>query len=415
MGRPRIPTGTHGEIRCKQVRERTKDQPALWVARTRFRMPTGKFRRLKRSGETDGAAKANLRAEVARLSKEASSRKVSGDTRMAKIIDGWLADERRRVKLGKLSPKTLGDYESRCRVWIRPAIEELIADEVTADVVDQLVKDVEDKTSTATAKSVKVVLRRLCAYGIRRGAFETNPVDALDRLVAGGGLANDIDVMSVEQIGDLHASLVVYAATRAEKGDARGRQLGPRADVYTQLPDMMSCQLSTASRIGEVLAITPEKVDLKNRTVTLDQRIARVKGEGLKIVPGRKGGRPPVTVTVPKWSMPIWRRLVLAAEPGQLLFRTWDGDGIPDPDNVRKRIRAACRSVGYGWVTSHVWRKTTATALGDAGVPSAAIADQLGNTVNIAEKHYRRKQRVVNADLADHLEPLGQGIKEAAR
>lgn len=62
-------------------------------------------------------------------------------------------------------------------------------------------------------------------------------------------------------------------------------------------------------------------------------------------------------------------------------------------------------AVGYGWVTSHVFRKTVATVLDEADLPTTAIADQLGNTRAVAEKHYR-KRRVANQANAEALEDM---------
>lgn len=56
------------------------------------------------------------------------------------------------------------------------------------------------------------------------------------------------------------------------------------------------------------------------------------------------------------------------------------------------RIRGAFADVGYGWVTSHAWRKTVVTILDEADLPTTAITDQLGNTPAVVEGHYRRKR-----------------------
>jgi integrase len=56
-------------------------------------------------------------------------------------------------------------------------------------------------------------------------------------------------------------------------------------------------------------------------------------------------------------------------------------------------------------VTSHVFRKTVGTHLDEADRPTTAIADQLGNSSDIAERHYR-KRRVANQANADALETI---------
>ena len=62
-------------------------------------------------------------------------------------------------------------------------------------------------------------------------------------------------------------------------------------------------------------------------------------------------------------------------------------------------------AAGDGWVTSHVFRKTVATVLDEANLPTTAIADQLGNSPQVIECHYRRK-RVANEATAEVLEMI---------
>ncbi|WP_103335199.1 hypothetical protein [Amycolatopsis sp. CA-126428] len=52
-----------------------------------------------------------------------------------------------------------------------------------------------------------------------------------------------------------------------------------------------------------------------------------------------------------------------------------------------------------------MFRKTVGTVLDEADLPITAIADQLGNTPAVAERHYR-KQRVANVGNAAALEAM---------
>ena len=53
--------------------------------------------------------------------------------------------------------------------------------------------------------------------------------------------------------------------------------------------------------------------------------------------------------------------------------------GPRDPKNTRREVRAALDRAGFGWVTSHSFRKATATTLEEAGLSARVIADQLGH------------------------------------
>jgi integrase len=76
---------------------------------------------------------------------------------------------------------------------------------------------------------------------------------------------------------------------------------------------------------------------------------------------------------VPESSLPMLRRRKLASGGGPL-FPTWNGEWL-DPSNVIHRIQGAFAEVGYGWVTSHVFRKTVASVLDEADLPLSTIAD----------------------------------------
>jgi integrase len=100
----------------------------------------------------------------------------------------------------------------------------------------------------------------------------------------------------------------------------------------------------------------------------------------------------------------MWRRRKLAADTGPL-FPSWNGEWL-DPSNLIHRVREAFDTSGYDWVTSHVFRKTVATVLDEAGLPIGAMADQLGNTRTVAEKHYIAR-RIANDHAAEALNHIG--------
>jgi hypothetical protein len=53
--------------------------------------------------------------------------------------------------------------------------------------------------------------------------------------------------------------------------------------------------------------------------------------------------------------------------------------GWRDPSNTLRAFREARDAAGYDWVTPHVFRKTVATRLDEAGHSARAVADQLGH------------------------------------
>jgi integrase len=59
---------------------------------------------------------------------------------------------------------------------------------------------------------------------------------------------------------------------------------------------------------------------------------------------------------------------------------------------------------GFAWVTSHVFRKTAATILDDAGLSARMVADQLGHARPSMTQDVYLGRRTVDRRTADALE-----------
>ena len=73
--------------------------------------------------------------------------------------------------------------------------------------------------------------------------------------------------------------------------------------------------------------------------------------------------------------------------------------GWRDPSNTHADLRNAFTTAGFDWVTTHVFRKTVATLVDQAGLPSRAAADQLGhaNTSMTTDVYFGRKVAATGA------------------
>lgn len=394
MPRPRTPIGTYGAIHTARIADRT------WEAEARFRMRDGRLRRIRRRGSTRAAAERALKEALAELTDEVAGRAISGATRMAHVARLWLADFEAKVERGERAAKSLYDYSDTVRRHLLPRLGELACREITAGLCDEVLKRIRDDVGAAAAKRARVVLSGICGYAVRHEAMPSNPVRSVEAL--GTGNREEVRVLEGSQRRDFLDKLRAWCE---ETAGGPGR-LGPRARAWVDLPDVAEAMLATGARIGEILAVTGDEVDPAERIVVISHHLVRIKGEGIVRTPLRKGGRPALTLRVPSWSVPMWRRRKLAAGSGPI-FPTWNGT-LVDPSNVMKRFRRACDEIGYPWVSSHAFRKTVATHLGDANLAPTAIGDQLGNTAEVVERAYRRK-RVANEAIAESLESLLDG------
>src|SRR6476469_6547605 len=70
------------------------------------------------------------------------------------------------------------------------------------------------------------------------------------------------------------------------------------------------------------------------------------------------------------------RRAALGVGPEEPVFGTVDG-GFREPRTVSRWLFQIREASAMEWVTTHTWRKTTASVLDGSGITARMIADQL--------------------------------------
>ena len=78
--------------------------------------------------------------------------------------------------------------------------------------------------------------------------------------------------------------------------------------------------------------------------------------------------------------------------------------GLRDPKNTRRDVRHALDRAGFTWVTSHNFRKTTATLLDQAGLSARVIADQLGHARPSMTQDVYMGRKLVDGRAVEALE-----------
>ena len=106
--------------------------------------------------------------------------------------------------------------------------------------------------------------------------------------------------------------------------------------------------------------------------------LVRVRGEGL-LRKGTKSLAGERVLALPPIALSMLRsRFLTGARLEQPLFPDALG-GFGDPANGRREFREARGEEALAWVTSHSFRKTTATILDEAALSARLVADQLGH------------------------------------
>jgi integrase len=103
---------------------------------------------------------------------------------------------------------------------------------------------------------------------------------------------------------------------------------------------------------------------------------------------------------------------IIQRRRGELRFARVDGvvfgspraKALRDPSNTAGDLRVVLDALGFDWVTSHVFRKTVATRLDEAGLSPRQIADQLGHSKPSMTLDVYMGRQVVSSDAARILD-----------
>ncbi len=380
MARPPLGLGTYGTIRFYKT-------DSGYRACTLARGYDGRTRALERHGKTKAAAERALKAALRDRAGEQTNAEIRAESRVSILAEAWYAG------LADLSPITMQAYRDRLDRQILPRLGQLRIRELSVGHLDRHLRGIADEHGVATARMCRSVLSGMCTLAARHDALRQNPVRALGPV--NGRVKKAPRALTVPQLRQLRAAL----------------SYDDRA-IARDLPDLVAFLMATGLRIGEACGLSWDAVDLEAGTVEVRAAAVRVRGQGL-VVKTTKTDAGTRTLVLPLWCVAMLRerssRLDLdGSGPGnQPVFPAPLG-GWRDPSNTQADLREAFATAGFDWVTSHVFRKTVATLMDQAGLSFRAAADQLGhaNTSMTTDVYFGRK--VATTGAAAVLEALGK-------
>ncbi|TDD10590.1 site-specific integrase [Saccharopolyspora terrae] len=382
MPRKPLPIGTYGEIRTHQDKRG-------WRAIANFRDMDGVTRPVERRGRSKSAAIRNLKIALIERGKRRVGTEINADSKFEDVARKWLAMVERLVDVGDRSPTTLDQYRSVLNKHVIPAFAELrIGHEVTVPVLEAFLQATRTNKGVGVAKTARSVLSGVMGHAVRNQALDQNPVRETSRLEG----------------RRKRGKSGRRALTREERVQWLAQLEADEKATRWDLPDLSRFMLATGVRIGEAQAVYWADVDLDEALVDVDFNVVRVKGKGLirKSTKTEYGER---TLPLPSWAVEMLRhRFTEAGEPS-------DGPVFPDslgrlrdPSNTRRVLRETRGSEGFAWVTSHVFRKTAATILDEAGLTPRLIADQLGHSRPSMTQDVYMGRKAVSRETADAME-----------
>jgi integrase len=373
-GRPPLPIGAHGTVAPpRQIR------PGVFEARCRYRDADGVTRIVKRTGKSASAARNALLAALAERRHTAGAG-VNASSRMREAANVWLAQRRAQVDAGDLAPRTLQTYESAWRLHVEPALGDVRLREATPARCEAWLVALRKKVGPSTCAHARAVLSGVLGYAARMDAIGANPVRDLSPIPGAGKRTRKPRAMTK---AERTAWLAWLDNNVAHNPDLPKRPELYRGEVETiaarALGDITRLQLATGARIGEVMALSWDDVDLEQGTVAIRHHLVRLKGRGLYRQPGAKSEAGDRVLRLPSWGTDMLLRRRVDNAGAYPVFPDVLG-GWRDPNLVMRWLRWSRELAGFGWVTSHVFRQTVITELDAAGLSTREVADQAGHS-----------------------------------
>lgn len=349
MARPRTPLSSSGTIHLLEV------SPGKWRARARYRFDDGKLRQVERFASTKAKATATLRTALTTLTASAGV-DVKRETRIADLADRFLASKADRA------PRTRDTYRQTVEHLVKPRIGDVSVAEATPERLQRYLDAVRLEHGPGAAKAARAVLSGMMALATRSGAKAANPVRELapiQKTKAKGGA----QPIPLDDLPELLANV---------RADDRLAEL--------DMTDLVVFLAGTGCRVGEACGLRWEDIDLEAGTVTISGNAIRAKGVGVirqdhpKTRAGERTNKLPSALV----GMLVDRRVKALGSEHGLVFPTILGR-IRDPRNTSRDWANARDRLGFGYVTTHSFRKTVATALDKAGLSARDIAEYLGH------------------------------------
>lgn len=332
-GRPATPLGTFGKITV------TRLDNGSWEASTYYRMRNGKRKHPTARGKSRSAAENALKVKCADLDTTASdTTTLSTTSPLTDLLVHWID----RHDVGE---NTRNTYRRCIDLHVRPGIGNIRLNELTTPIVQMFLDSL--AASPGTAHTARAVLSSAVGMAVRWGVMNYNVVrDA--RLPK--KRKKDPQVLTDDEIRGYRARVKAWCG---------GNSMGPaRGDGLLEIVDVC---IGSGCRIGEVLALRWEDVDLTAQTITVTGTIDKATGK-------RQG-----------WPKTESSRRTIVVQPiaVEALQRQWDkparehlGEAVfprrtgawRSVDSVETRLRDA-RGEDLGHIVPHSFRHTVATRI----------------------------------------------------
>jgi integrase len=287
-------------------------------------------------------------SDIFRYYREQHVNELVNDTTRREYALGWLEASLGRHRINELTPEIMRNYVRARRTAKAPVYQGRTSEQAIRKAGDGTLRY--ELLTLITAFNFATDDKKIPPNSLPRIQLPDEPA------------ANDIWLNE-----DEHDWLLNFV----QGEDDRGRM--------TRIWRFVAIALGTAARKSAIIDLTWDRVDLKAGMIHFAQGIQR---SGTQ-----KSSKKTVPVPIPEWLLPLLERA-----HGEKGDNPYVLDEAIEPSGafqtIQRRAFEATGNSKFRDMTPHVLRHTTATLMARAGVPIAAIAAILGNSIQVCSKKY---------------------------
>lgn len=334
----------------------------------RYRGPGGQPRTGDRTFEMKGEALRHLAELELEIHRGTWADPKARSTLLSEYADEWVATRKLAISTGEL-------YESLLRLHIKPQLGSVPVGRVTPSVVRRWHRDRSMATGAVRVGHAYKLLRAILTTAVGDGLLPANPCQIPG---AGSPRSPERPFMSREQMEDLAGAM------------PEGMGVIVVLTFWAHL------------RLGELLALRREDVDLETGRVFIHRAITRAKGGPVEKTTKTAQSR---TVHLPSQAVEALRehmaRIGLALPSARLFLHS---NGAPLREHhLRAPWRKARESTGMTRYHFHDLRHAGLTYVAQQGVPLKHIQARAGHSTVRAAMIYQHMADGLDADLAKRM------------
>ena len=267
-----------------------------------------------------------------------------------------------KISIGRMTERTVSDYQHQARRYIRPALGRRKVADVTRRHVEQMIEPLPRVQRNRVLALTSRLFSLFEAWEWR--PQNTNPAKRIER--------------ACEEARDRILSPAEVAALSAALNDAAERHPAPVAAIRFAAV--------TGLRIGEILAIQWDHVSFESRRLTMPATKT-----------GRRAHDLPAAALAILTELPRINAWVFTSGSEVAVTYRW----------VRKVFLAVAETAGLGDVRLHDLRRTVMTTAAAAGIGTHVLRDLLGHKTTVMADRYIR---AVGNPVRDAREQVGAAM-----